>query len=396
MIASREAYRVEATFSDLVSNWEEDLIFGVTSNPNYVLPSSDYYLKKWNGYWPGSVDGCYCKDSARIMKVSAGLKRKTCNENETLVGCKNVKATDSKDLDKWSNSQNLFTIKMKGANFMANYLNIDTSGNCVSSSFMYCGKKTSVSKGICISSTKFLSCPLTDISETSKNGYNTTSLSGFSLYVVNDNNANPICDAKILEGHMCFVRTHFPRTAGRNKYSLMNGEYEACIEDKLAWSVGQVGEKTFFDLNTVPYENLLSYGFSDDYKYKLMLGRVLEWSPFCSDTVPTMSTKKNDLTEIAYQYTVLIITYSISFSFAVILIFLMFMAARSSKTTLLYKVFFVLRLCFFVLSFPSLILTVMRVNSFIKYLNKVVDLQCTNDQTNENFRGSAEFIKKGL
>ena len=395
IVGANESVKVEASFSDLVSNWNEDLIYGITADPNFAVPSSNYYLRKWVGFWPGTENGCYCPERSRDMRVEAGLKAKTCSQNETLSKCKDIAPTEGKDLDKWTNSKPIYTIRMKGSNFLENYQSMDTTGNCLSTDLMLCGKKSSVSKGICLSKSKFSSCPLTDVSDTSKSGYIETVLSGFSLFSTNSADFNPISDARILEHHMCFVRAHMPLTPGRKPYLLHYGQYDACQEDKSAWSVGQMGEKTFLDLNAVPYQGLTQFEPSDSNKYNLMLGRILEWSPLCYDTVPTMSEKKKDLQEIAYQFFVLRVTYAIAFSFAVILIILLFCLVRANKRQL-YKYSFVGRVCMFILPFPSLVLTLHKTKVFVDYFNKIVDLQCTSEQSNANFQSSIDFIKNRL
>ena len=43
-LARKEFKRVKDSFGSLVSNWDSDLVFDLTSDLSYVLPDSSYYL----------------------------------------------------------------------------------------------------------------------------------------------------------------------------------------------------------------------------------------------------------------------------------------------------------------------------------------------------------------
>ena len=165
-------------FSDLVDSWDVDRIYDITTSNSSAL-AADYYVSGWNGLWPGTVQGCYCTISNTKRKVSKGLKSRECNNNETIVGCTDVPSSPRKDLNVWKNNQRLYVIRVKGTSFLDTYLKIDNQGNCASSDFTNCGDKTSKSRGACLPS-KYGRCLLTDISYTSKTGYNMSSLASFN------------------------------------------------------------------------------------------------------------------------------------------------------------------------------------------------------------------------
>ena len=260
-------------FSDLVDSWDVDRIYDITTSNSSAL-AADYYVSGWNGLWPGTVQGCYCTISNTKRKVSKGLKSRECNNNETIVGCTDVPSSPRRDLNVWKNNQRLYVIRVKGTSFLDTYLKIDNQGNCVSSDFTNCGDKTSKSRGACLPS-KYGKCTLTDISDTSKTGYNITSLSSFNLYTSNSKSFNPVTEAYIRHDHLCFIRSQMPLSPGRSKYKLLNGDYENCNEDKSAFSVGSMKESEFYDLNT--FNVKLNFTVSDMFEYSALY-RVLSCS----------------------------------------------------------------------------------------------------------------------
>jgi hypothetical protein len=98
VIGKREADSLKNGFSDLVDSWDADRIYAVSSSAPSSLPSSDHYLKTVSGVWPGTIEGCYCTDSNSRRKVTRGLKTRSCNTNETIVGCTSVDSTPRMEL----------------------------------------------------------------------------------------------------------------------------------------------------------------------------------------------------------------------------------------------------------------------------------------------------------
>lgn len=370
------------SYSSLVSNWDNDMVFDITGNANYPLLSSNYYLQPWSGYWPGTIKGCWCPITNSRRKVYRGLKDRGCNSNETRTSCENIAPTDKRDLTKWTAGQTIYTVRGKDTSFLDTYQKMNQDGSCVSG-YKRCGNPSSVAKGLCIPE-GFSSCPLTDIASTAKIGYNSVPLTGFTLYTNIDKLANPVSDLLVRESHLCFIRGQMPKTAGRDRYKLLIGDYESCQNDPTSWSLAEIGEKDYFDINDVPYGKLTTFDTNNDYKYKLFAGRYLEWSPSCSDAVPSLTKKGEDLTYIKKQMLILLILYSIViglmgiYNIAQVLLFI------DDKKKIYKRVYFA-RLVAFVLVVPSLIIVTVHTGRFVKYFKNIVDIKCSTDDSNVQF-----------
>ena len=130
----------------LVADWHSDKIYDITSDPNRPLPSSDFYLERWNGVWPGTREDCSCMEFA--VSKNKGISREVfrgekCTTGQLETGCKKVLATSRRNMDKWTNSQQLFAVKAKNTSFLDTYLEIDASGSCKNANFVHCGDKNS-------------------------------------------------------------------------------------------------------------------------------------------------------------------------------------------------------------------------------------------------------------
>jgi len=204
------------------------------------------------------------------------------------------------------------------------------------------------------------------------------------LYTNIDKLANPVSDLLVRESHLCFIRGQMPKTAGRDRYKLLIGDYESCQNDPTSWSLAEIGEKDYFDINDVPYGKLTTFDTNNDYKYKLFAGRYLEWSPSCSDAVPSLTKKGEDLTYIKKQMLILLILYSIViglmgiYNIAQVLLFL------DDKKKIYKRVYFA-RLVAFVLIAPSLIIVTVHTGRFVKYFKNIVDIKCSTDDSNVQF-----------
>ena len=397
-VLSRNAcYDLKNGYSDLVDSWDSDRIYDITSNPNYALPSSDYYVKSWSGLWPGTMEGCYCSVSNRRKRVTQGLKTRDCNSNETSVGCIDIDSTPRRELLTWVNGETLLTVRIKGTSFLNTYNKIDSQGNCQGSGFINCGDKSSKSKGSCLPS-KYGKCPLTDLTNTATTGYNSTAFSGFTLYTSNAQTKNPLAEAYIRQSHLCFIRSNMPNTPGRYRYPLFLGDYSSCREDKTVWSVGEAGEKSFYDKNGIKsyYTRLTEYDISDVYKVKLLVARGLEWSPDCSDTVPVMTSKKDDLVKVYDDYKNVIIIYSIAFALSVITIFAQGWFGFFHQHKKFFKLLFVSRVLWFIMALPPVVIAFSKTRDFIKFFDKIQSLSCSNDETNTNFANFSNSVKDNL
>lgn len=49
--------------SDMYDTWKSDLVFDITNTDSKTLAANEY-LAPWQGYWPGSIEGCYCSSSS--------------------------------------------------------------------------------------------------------------------------------------------------------------------------------------------------------------------------------------------------------------------------------------------------------------------------------------------
>jgi len=371
------------TYSSLVSNWDNEMVFDLTGDANYALPSSNYYLKPWSGLWPGTIEGCFCSVTNSQRKVYYGLKQRACNSNETRTGCEGIPATPKKDLDKWTGGQIIYAVRGKGTSFKDTYQKINIDGTCASG-YKHCGNSNSIGKGLCIPDS-FTKCPLTDISLEAKFGYSSVPLSGFTLYTNTDNKANPISDLMVREDHLCFVRGHMPKTPNRGAYRLYIGDYESCQNDPIAWSLGEIGEKTYLDLNGVDYSKLTTIVIDDKYIYKLFAGRYLEWSASCADTVPSISKKQEDLNYIKTQFLILLILYSIVLALTVLYYLFQFVSTINDNK-ILYKILYLVRILVFVLVAPSLIIVTIKTGGFVVFFKNVIELNCSTKETNELFK----------
>ena len=97
---------------------------------------------------------------------------------------------------------------------------MNPDGSCSQGTFK-CGSPDSKSKGICLPSNKYSSCPITDIRSELVPGYKAVTFTGFTLYLGTTTQANSVCDLNFGESHTCFIRGQYPITASREKYKLL-------------------------------------------------------------------------------------------------------------------------------------------------------------------------------
>ena len=388
ILAKNNMKLVSDSVQSLVSSWERDMVFDLTTAAGTSsLTGNSYYETRWNGTWPGSRAGCYCSTSNSEYEVSQGLKARPCNSNETLVGCDDIAATPRKDLIRWIASTEVFAIRGNSTNFISLYDKMDDSGKC-QSGYLKCGDLKSKSKGICIPQSIGI-CPLTDISSTAKPAYKSISLGGVPIYFTNAEGMNPIPDIFYAESHLCFIRDHRAITGGRRPYALLLGDFTNCKKDSLAWSVNEMGEKDFFDINGHSYSQFIEYSVSNDYKYKMLVARFLDWSPECKDIVPSLQNQAKEMKDRYRQHKILFGLYIASFVISVILLGALGAITFTGNSTL-YKVLFISRLCSWILIAPSAILCTVSTGKMVSYFKNVTSLGCSNQENNENFESIAK------
>jgi hypothetical protein len=280
----------------------------------------------------------------------------------------------------------MFGARIPMTSFFNTYEKINERGEC-ELGYKNCGDKSTVSKGHCIPASISV-CPLTDITLSAASGYSRSlPLVGFTLFFNSQEGKNPISDLMFVQDHACFIRGHYPLASGRKKYKLLKGDYQNCRKDDSVTLLNEMGETDFFDINQVEYQRLTEYGASNNYKYKMAFGKVIEWSPDCKEIVPSLRSKPNDLNALNKQYTILFIIYIISFCVScLVFIGYLYYSFDNRQPRYIYKALYIVRLCFFLLVLPSLCICTIKLKQFENYFNNITNLKCSNDIGNENFR----------
>ena len=126
-----------------------------------------------------------------------------------------------------------------------------------------------------------------------------------------------------------------------------------------------------------------------------MVARTFDWTPGCSDTVPTMASKQDDLKVIDVDFRNLIVVYSIAFGFTVIVMSGLVCSAMQylDENGKLYKCLFVARILFFIVALPSLVITYKKVRYIYKYFEKINELSCSTPEPAVNFNDYAATVK---
>lgn len=388
ILARAEAATLKGNYIGLTANWYKDMIYDVTTDSKYTLPTTDYYLSELAYRWPGTVEGCYCTVSSRRYRVTVGLKDRPCNRNETRMSCAMIPSTAEQNLTTWINGQKLYAVRMMGTSFMETYKYTKADGSCEGYR-RNCGNIESKSKGACIP-LRYSTCPLTSIQASVTADFESRDYLGFSLQIARKNNSNPITDFSIEQNHLCFVRSNYPLTPDREKYKLLKGDFKSCHKDESAWQVGEMGEKTFLDLNNFDYRKFPEFGVSDSVKYRIMVASIFEWSPSCSDSIQTLIVKSDDIDSIEYQYFVLIIVFSISFGLNILCLICQCWCILG-ENKILYSVGIVVRIVCLALCFPSIVITYRKTVESHKFFTEIAAMNCSNDQTNASFKTLVDY-----
>jgi hypothetical protein len=390
VITKKQAYILRDGFTNMVTNWNNDMVFDLSLQSSPVLPDENYYTTEWNSIWPGNIDGCYCWKSNSKKKVTVGLKTSSCNANQTSMGCKDISGTSPQTMNKWKGSQTIYAIRAKSTSFYANYRNMNSDGTCAKG-FRICGDKNSKSKGLCIPE-KYTKCPISHIQNSNPGGYTSLALNSLTLYYSNSNQYNSVCDLVYSQAFTCFIRTHYSKSPGRTPYGLLKGDYTSCIEDPTVIDVDEIGETDLLTLNGINHSKLYSFDTSNNWKWKLSAGRFIDWSPDCKDTVMSLSDKTVELNTMADQYLTMFILYIISFVLATISHVARFITCLQNQSKP-YKWCVFLRIATFILIAPSLIICTAKASQFLSFFKSISDLGCSNDDVNKIFEYMAEDIR---
>ena len=189
---------------------------------------------------------------------------------------------------------------------------------------------------------------------------------GYSLYLGTTTQANSVCDLNIAESHTCFIRGQYPITQGREKYKLLRGDYENCRKDDSVWSLSEMGERDFLDINNINHQRLITFDSKNDYRYRLQAGRVLDWSPSCQDIVPAMTEKPEEIKRVEKQYNTLFVLYIISLVFSCLSLFAMIFGTFILQRKIVKIAFFV-RLCAWIMVVPSIVICFVQARRFYTY-----------------------------
>jgi hypothetical protein len=381
------AYSSQKEFSDnfqnLGGNWKQDVVVGI-SNTDQIPLKEGQYVDRWQGNYPGTVDGCFCSSSAYYWRVSAGMKTRSCNWNETRAGCREIPSTPAKTLPKWINSQEVFVIRQRNTSFMETYSKLNQDGSCVEG-FKNCGNKNTKSKGFCIPNS-VAECPITDISSDIKPGYQQVAFLGFVLFTSRSADNNPVIDTIIRESHLCYSRQDFGVTPGRKRYELLKGDYANCIKDDSGFSLGDIGEVDLFDINGVDYKGLINYSPDNKYRYRLLASRVTEWSPVCNGLVKDIAARAEDSKSLDSTFFSLYVIYIVTFIIALFcFIRIVYVFAHENKKTG-YCLVFGLRIILFIVILPSLFSVNSKCNSIIKFVSDISTKDCSTPPVNNMFR----------
>ena len=381
------AYSRQKEFSDnfqnLGGNWKQNVVVGIT-NTDQVPLKEGQYVDRWQGNYPGTMDGCYCSTSAYYWRVSQGMKTRSCNWNETRAGCREIPSTPAKTLPKWINSQEIYVIRQRNTSFLENYSKLNADGTCAEG-FRNCGNKESKSKGFCIQNS-VAECPITDISSDIKPGYQQVAFLGFVMFTSRAADNNPIVDTLIRESHLCYSRQDFGITPGRKRYELLKGDYANCIKDDSGMSLGELGEADLFDINGVDYKGLINYSSDNKYRYKLLSSRVTEWAPACFPLVKDISARAEDSKSLDSTFFTLFVLYIISFVVSLFcFIRIVYVFAHENKKTG-YLLVFALRFILFIVILPSLFSVNTKCNNISKFVTEISTKDCSTAPVNNMFR----------
>lgn len=374
---------IRGNFSGMFKSWESDMIFDIV-NTTQNHGNSSTYVEPWQGYFPGTIDGCICEHTSLVFRARLGFKSRSCNYTEVWAGCIDIPSQPAAPLTKWIDGKELFVVRYRNTSFMKTFDKMNLDGTC-KEGFKHCGNSQSKSKGACIPQ-DIPSCPITSISETQVPGFKEVNFGHYNLwYGVEVNGKNPICDVNITESHLCMARQELPTTPNRPRYRLLQGSYQNCQKDLQADAIQSMGERDLFDLNHINYRVLLRYDVDNRYQYHLMAGRRVEWSPDCFDSVPKMIQGEDRADKLYFQYQVLFVLLCIGILPILVLYVAMGIISYSDVQKKVGWWLFFAFLLIYTMLIPSAFIIYLRSNQLADELKNVVALNCSNDLTQNSF-----------
>lgn len=366
-------------FSGLVQNWKTNLLgdFGTID-------------KTWKGFFSGTVEGCRCYFTDSESGVWSGLHRHICSYNETYAGCDSIYQTPKVEVTKWTAHGIVDSPVLKqiaNSSFLELHTRMNVDGTCKQGS-KHCGNRESLSKGLCVPN-EWLSCPFTVIDledsidlRASSDRATFNKIANSQLVASSSPAYNPIVDLKIAEHSMCLNPKYKSITPGRNPYILMRSKIvKNCLKDSRYEVVDEIGEKMLFDNNRVEYNHLPEFHTSDNYKWRRMYRRIVEWKPLCLDLVPDVLDIHSNLKNMSNTHSIL---YWVSFFFILILIglqvygYLQVAQNQDKRKIVLFSwIRIAIITCMILILIPGLVKGYPAANE----INRIVEQDCTDRLT---------------
>ena len=287
--------------SGVTRDWKNDLISRIVSNTTNITLEPYEYVNVWAGEFPGTVNGCYCTSRSAYSRVYPGLFTGNCNSNQTRMGCRNIPSNPSVALNKYIDSSEVFTVRIKNSSYLELRQKMNQTGECVEG-FKLCST-TCVPVDV-------KSCPITKILVGSDQNPDPTlyndqaDFGNFTVYTSNSSKYETITDVTIEENAVCVSKRTRSISPGRTPYVLLDADYKSCIEDPRYERMDDgFGELTFFRSNQL-YTNtstFVNYDTGDNYKWYMFSARLVKMSDECitkqssidenlSRTLPKMKT----------------------------------------------------------------------------------------------------------
>lgn len=383
LYAKVHARDMKPQFSSLTESWRKDMIMGVVNKAgleNTTFDGAAYYAEPWKGYFPGTKHDCFCNYTKSENKTVHKYRGRACLVSELEKNCSNIESVPAQDMKLWR-GQTVYVIRARNTSYLDLYKSMMIDGEC-EKGFRHCGKPT---KGVCFPE-NLTACPLSDITDKYKVGYKVVPFQNFTLYT-NNNPAfsDPISEAVIDENHFCQIRASQGITPGRERYHPLHGRIEPCLDDpKASVQLLDHGEMGLFKENGVPYDRLLGYNVSNEFRYSLFGGRILEWDASCRDYVQPLSRLQSDFENLADRYSTLSTYYAISV-ICFPLSYIAMVAALGSSDSDNVKYFYAaigLRIATYLLLLPFLIEAFGTTSSLAVDLNGAASHSCSSDVIN--------------
>ena len=180
-------------------------------------------------------------------------------------------------------------------------------------------------------------------------------------------------------------------TPGREKYPLLKGDFEDCQEEKHVIGISEIGEMDLLNLNEINIEKLKGFESSNNFKYKMLAIRLLEWSPGCRESVEPFISTFFQISSLKTAHKVLFVLFIISlvFSFPTYLVRWDMDIDRK-----VYCCAFCVRFAAWVITIPSSIYIIIRLSNYLGVLDGIIEKRCSTDEANGFFEDILRIIKK--